>query len=133
MKHVHHDMIVEWAADPSREVEFLVEEPYFESSSWMTVKRPAWNPKEKYRFKPEAPKYIVVNGVNVPEPVREKLEYECTYWLASTTEGEPFQIRAKILADTLMNFWLSLGLIHLTREAAQTHIDAMLLPSRTDK
>ena len=128
MKHVHHDMIVEWAKDTSRVVQ-----RYYGGGVWLDEKSPQWFPNDKYRFKPAEPKYIVVNGVNVPEPVRWGLEYECTYWVASIAEGEPFQIRAKTLEDTSMNRWLSLGLIHPTREAAQAHIDAMLLPSRSDK
>jgi hypothetical protein len=131
MKHVHHDMIVEWAADPSQEVEFLVKEPYFESSSWMTIKRPTWNPEEKYRFKPAEPKYIVVNGVNVPEPVREPLKECQQFWLADICESA--QLVNWYCSSETHARWLSLGLIHLTREAAQAHIDAMLLPSRTDK
>ena len=128
MKHVHHDMIVAWAADPSRVVEI-----FCISGKWRETSVPSWASHHLYRFKPAEQKYIVVNGINVPEPVRWGLEYECTYWVASVAEGEPFQIRAKTLADTSMNGWLRLGLIHLTREAAQAHIDAMLLPSRSDK
>lgn len=129
MKHVHHDMIVEWAKDTSRVVEGEADRGH-----WVTVSNPVWWPHVTYRFKPAEPKYIVVNGANVPEPVRCGLEYECTYWVASIAEGEPVAwIRAKTLGDTSMHRWLRLGLIHLTREAAQAHIDAMLLPSRTDK
>ena len=50
-KHVHHDMIVEWAKDTSRPLEMLIHEPYFAGLSWMLVKCPQWSPKEKYRFK----------------------------------------------------------------------------------
>ena len=131
MKHVHHDMIIEWAADTSRVVEELVKEPYFESSSWMRINNPPWDPKKQYRFKPAEPKYIVVNGVNVPEPVRGKLEDGQEFWLASVINGCPYSYRwDSSFSD---KHWLRLGLIHLTREAAQAHIDAMLLPSRSDK
>lgn len=126
MKHVHHDMIVEWAADPSR----VVESRKFLHHEWTVDPYPKWLPTWQYRFKPEEPKYIVVNGVNVPEPVRVELEKGRLYWLASTSDGIPRQYRWDGFAD---RYWLSFGLIHLTKEAAQTHIDAMLLPSRTDK
>ena len=128
MKHVHHDMIIEWAKDPSRVVEIRGVDWV-----WRETVAPTWGTQNEYRFKPAESKFITVNGIQVPEPVRWGLEYECTYWVASVAEGEPFQIRAKTLADTSMNGWLSLGLVHLTREAAQAHIDAMLLTSRTDK
>ena len=125
MKHVHHDMIVAWAADPSRVVEVETD------TGWQVINTPVWRADSEYRFKPEEPKYIVVNGVNVPEPVRLELEDAQLYWLASTSDGRPRQYRWDSTFGE--RCWLSLGLIHLTREAAQTHIDAMLLPSRTDK
>lgn len=126
MKHVHHDMIVEWAADPSRVVQ-----RYYGAGVWFDERSPQWYPNDKYRFKPAEPKFIVVNGVNVPEPVREPLEDGQEYWLASPINGSPYSYRwDSTFSD---RHWRSLGLIHLTREAAQTHIDAMLLPSRTDK
>ena len=128
MKHVHHDMIVEWAKDTSRAVQ-----GYYPDGGgvWLDEAFPKWHPNNKYRFKPEEPKYIVVNGVNVPEPVRDGLEYGCEYWLASTSFGTS----CSYYWDGTFSGkrWRSLGLIHLTSEAAQAHIDAMLLPSRTDK
>ena len=127
MKHVHHDMIVAWAADPSRVVEVRVKG----TDEWLISHDPVWRDYLLYRFKPAEPKYIVVNGVNVPEPVRLELEDAQLYWLASTSDGRPRQYRWDSTFGE--RCWLSLGLIHLTKEAAQAHIDAMLLPSRSDK
>ena len=126
MKHVHHDMIVEWAADPSRVIEVRGVE-----GTWSKTTAPSWATHIEYRFKPAEPKYIVVNGVNVPEPVREPLECGQEYWLAGTSVGGPCVYHWD--GSFSDRCWLPLGLIHLTREAAQAHIDAMLLPSRTDK
>ena len=127
MKHVHHDMIVEWAADPSR----VVQSRRLDHHGWAVDPCPQWLPYWQYRFKPAEPKYIIVNGIQVPEPVRGGLENDQHYWLAN-----PMQCYISeglwTPTDTEIR-WLSLGLIHLTREAAQAHIDAMLLPSRTDK
>lgn len=125
MKHVHHDMIVAWAADTSRVVEVETD------TGWQVINTPVWTADSEYRFKPAEPKFIIVNGVNVPEPVRELLE-----------DGEKFWVADPSAYDLYGGWWaskaleiqcLSRGLIHLTREAAQAHIDAMLLPSRTDK
>jgi len=125
MKHVHHDMIVEWAKDTSRVVQKCM------YGTWSDDPDPKWNPDYKYRFKPAEPRLIVVNGVNVPEPVRESLTDEQTYWLADPTLH---YVKSGLwTATTTELHWLSLGLVHLTREAAQAHIDAMLLPSRSDK
>jgi hypothetical protein len=127
MKHVHHDMIVAWAKDTSRVVEIRGVD-----WAWRETVAPTWGTQNEYRFKPAEPKkYIVVNGVNVPEPVREPLRDGQEYWVASTGFTE-----ARIYSwyDSVSEIrWLSLGLIHLTREAAQAHIDAMLLPSRSDQ
>ena len=125
MKHVHHDMIVAWAADPSRVVEVETD------TGWQVINTPVWTADSEYRFKPEEPKYIVVNGVNVPEPVREPLKNDQNYWVA---DPSAYDIYGGWWASKALEIQcLSRGLIHLTREAAQTHIDAMLLPSRTDK
>ena len=127
MKHAHHDMIVAWAADPSRTVERY--SPVI--GRWVRESCPAWHPYYQYRFKPAEPRFIIVNGMPVPEPVREPLKDVQMYWIANTMYLEPV---SEFFIDTnYQRRWLSLGLIHLTREAAQAHIDAMLLPSRTDK
>ena len=124
MKHVHHDMIVEWVKDTSRVVQRLNRF----TNTWIDEGWPNWYPGCVYRFEP---KHIIVNGVNVPEPVREPLKDGQQFCFA-----DPTQINlwigswANTAAEKRM---LSLGLIHLTREAAQAHIDAMLLPSRSDK
>ena len=126
MKHVHHDMIIEWAKDTSRVVEIRGVE-----GTWRETTAPSWATHIEYRFKPAEPKFIVVNGVNVPEPVREPLKEGELFWLASTSFGSPCSYYWDgTFSDKR---WLPLGLIHLTEEAAQAHIDAMLLPSRTDK
>jgi hypothetical protein len=127
MKHIHHDMIVEWAKDISR----VVQSSHYSEDIWYNEDVPIWHPRKKYRFKPAEPKFIVVNGIQVPEPVRGELEEDQSVWLADTSLAIPCRINW--LDATAHTRWLSLGLIHLTREAAQAHIDAMLLPSRTDK
>ena len=124
MKHVHHDMIVEWVKDTSRVVQRLNRF----TNTWIDEGWPNWYPGCVYRFEP---KHIVVNGVNVPEPVREPLEDGQRCWLVDISASMPTVLYWHDNAHH--KHWLSLGLIHLTREAAQAHIDAMLLPSRSDK
>ena len=126
MKHVHHDMIIEWAKDTSRVVEVETD------TGWQVINTPVWRADSEYRFKPAEPKYIIVNGVNVPEPVREPLEEGQSYWLVECYMRK-FSEMDWHNSPHHKRWLLSLGLIHLTKEAAQTHIDAMLLPSRTDK
>lgn len=47
MKHVHHDMICEWAKNPTRKVEFLSEDGEWGSCTHNT---PIWHPESQYRF-----------------------------------------------------------------------------------
>ena len=52
-KHIHYDMIVEWAANPSRVVEincFV--------GGWEVEPNPTWREDEEYRFKPEEPERV---------------------------------------------------------------------------
>ncbi len=128
MKHVHHDLIQEWIKDTSR----VVERRRLPSHSWAIDIDPEWHPAHLYRFKPAEQKYILVNYVSVPEPVREPLIEGQEFWVAGVTSS---WVGAHNWRGTYSGHveWLSLGLIHLTREAAQAHIDAMLLPSRSDK
>lgn len=127
MKHVHHDIIQEWIKDISRTIQWSPD-----GVNWTDVQGdpPLWSPYAKYRFKPEAQKFITVNGVNVPEPVRKELKRGQEYWLALVATGHP---TVYSWHPQWHNGYLTLGIIHLTKEAAQIHIDAMLLPSRTDK
>ena len=127
MKHVHHDMIIEWAKDTSRVVEVRTKS----GEEWFISEAPEWRKDCRYRFKPAEPKYIVVNGIRVPEPVREPLGHDYMYWVA---DPSAYDIYGGWWASKALEIQcLSRGLIHLTKEAAQAHIDAMLLPSRTDK
>ena len=52
-KHIHYDMIVEWAANPSRVVEIncFVD-------GWEVEPNPTWREDEEYRFKPEEPERV---------------------------------------------------------------------------
>ena len=47
MKHVHYDMIVAWAADPSRVVQVY----YPISKTWESTPSPEWREDRQYRFK----------------------------------------------------------------------------------
>ena len=51
VKHKHHDMIVAWAANPSRVVE------YYDVSgdTWHSIRTLIWDCSTRYRFKGEPP------------------------------------------------------------------------------
>ena len=65
-RHIHYDMIVKWAANPSRVVEQLAEE--MDEPEWEVDSYPTWNPWCKYRFKPEEPERVFpVTSLGVKE------------------------------------------------------------------
>ena len=77
-RHVHHDMIVEWAKDPSRVVEYFDEDLL----KWVDCadseqECPIWDKNTKYRFKPVEPERTFhVTSLTVDELLET---YEDTY------------------------------------------------------
>ena len=46
--HKHAEMILEWALDTSRKLEFRSHK----AGPWMDIEEPSWNTEYEYRFKP---------------------------------------------------------------------------------
>lgn len=71
------------------------------------------------------PKTININGIEVPEPAREPLKEEQQYWFvyidASRSQGQ-----SRWDDDPIDYTRLDMGIIHLTKEAAETHAKALL-------
>lgn len=79
---------------------------------------------ENFRIKP---KTININGHEVPEPVRAPLEVGQEYYLAIPTDpSSKLFMHYRWEGCIVDEKWLSRGLIHLTREAAETHTKALL-------
>ncbi len=90
------------------------------------LKHPEWYENFEYRRKPRT---ITVNGIEVPEPIREEPKVGEKYFLVN------------LASPTLVNYyswshhrddneWLNKGLVHLTEEAAIAHAKALLAPSQ---
>lgn len=89
---------------------------------WSDANAPlAFNPNKQYRRKPRT---VRIGTFDVPAPVREPLGYGALYWLADITNDAP--VSYKWHNDGTDLRYLAAGLIHLTKEAAQIHIDALL-------
>jgi len=86
---------------------------------------PMWVLEYEYRRKP---KTIRIGEFDVPEPAREPLKHGEQYLVACTSGVA----RCYWNNDDSDWQWLADGLIHLTREAAQTHVDALLSFTRKD-
>jgi hypothetical protein len=75
----------------------------------------------------EPPRTITVNGVEVPEPLREPPENGTFVWVVSPSgEIEIYKWDGKKDLVRALNF----GLLHLTESAASAHFEAMIKPSR---
>ncbi len=83
--------------------------------------------KHKFRIKPET---MSINGHEFPAPAREPVQKGQVYFLADICHHAlTTHIWTECSADTL---WLERGLIHLTREAAIAHAEALLSFTRSD-
>ncbi|KJF76491.1 hypothetical protein UA45_18385 [Morganella morganii] len=75
----------------------------------------------EYRLKP---RFIDINGHQVPEPVRKPLEIGDRYWVITLEYGACSHVWTG--SDQEIYCWIARGLIHLTEEAANIHIAALL-------
>ena len=82
----------------------------------------------RYRVKPAT---ITVNGIEVPEPMRERPPSGTRYFAASLARDD--------LASPLVwddddqdRIMLSRGVAHLTKDAAIAHAEAMIAPSKRE-
>ena len=95
---------------------------HHESNTWDECGGdPIFSQEFEYRRRPRT---ININGFEVPEPVRDPLKRRQEYWIVSISEGSPYTFCWG--NDSVDTKYLKSGLIHLTEEAAQLHIDALL-------
>ena len=66
-----------------------------------------------------------INGIEIPEPIREAPEIGTEFWVACT---HPNIVDYKHTWTGSRQFYplLSLGIMHATKEAAQLHKEALL-------
>lgn len=76
----------------------------------------------EYRLKP---RYIDINGHQVPEPVRESVTGDILY-IADTTLKPGGNLRLQWTGHDVDMRLLNSGLLHTTKEAAEAHIAALL-------
>jgi hypothetical protein len=77
------------------------------------------------------PRTITVNGIEVPEPVRNRPDEGDELWAADVTaddDGAPVRLFVWF-DDGFDNRIFRRGLIHRTREAAEAHVRALLAAS----
>jgi hypothetical protein len=82
----------------------------------------AFSSHYKYRRKP---KTIIINGIEVPEPVRHRLDPKVEFYIPELNV-EKLYVRSFWSNHAKDYIWLQRGIIHLTAEAAEIHAKALL-------
>lgn len=122
MGHIHAAAMAEYAKDamdtdkPWERWEFSLNN---ERSYTPLHKHPSWGADRKYRRKA---KTILINGHEVPEPCRTPLKYGEVYWALAFLCGTT---RLCWRDDDIDTSYLENGVIHLTKEAAEKHFNAL--------
>ena len=122
MGHIHAAAMAEYAKDaletdmPWERWEFSKTGRDYDSLH----EHPSWNPDIKYRRKP---KVILINGYEVPEPHRKPLEIGDAYWTFTFFFAGVTGIYWE--GDSEDHNAFKNGFIHLTKEAAEKHHNAL--------
>ena len=123
MGHIHAAAMAEYAKDaaetdmPWERWEISITESGDEYRKLLG--HPEWAVTRKYRRKP---KVVLINGHEVPEPHRTPLKGGEEYWTLSLVCGAT-SLRWE---DDYTDFvYLKNGLVHLTKEAAEKHFNAL--------
>ena len=128
VSHVHAASMLQYAEDaagtdkPWERWEFrdYACQPSFEPLE----QHPGWTTTTAYRRKLPVPKTFFINDFKIPEPTRVALEYGTKYWCIQSSI--PSISVCTWTGDEVDRFRLDKGIVHLTREAAQLHTDALL-------
>ena len=121
MGHIHAAAMAEYAKDaletvkPWERWEFSCQKQEYKTL-W---DHPTWHEKNKYRRKP---KVILINGHEVPEPCRTPLKDGEVYWTISIVGGSTSSLWQ---GDVIDFGCLENGFVHLTKEAAEKHFNAL--------
>ena len=121
MGHIHAVAMAEYAKDAA-ETDMPWELWEFSTSSQdykPLHKHPSWGEGNKYRRKP---KVILINGHEVPEPHRTPLKNAEEYWALSHFRNVTCTHWQDDGSDS---HFLENGFIHLTKEAAEKHFNAL--------
>ena len=128
--HIHAALMAQYAQDAAETDKPWERWEFFRNGQWLTMPDdPVWIPHFQYRRKPKA---ILINGFEVPEPMREAPETGTRYWAADLSAGS-MTTDFCWADDKVDNNCLRCGICHTTKEAAEAHANALLSFTRSDK
>ena len=121
MGHVHAAAMAEYAKDATEtDMPWKRWEVTTHRGAWVALfGHPYWKEESEYRRKP---KVILINGYEVPEPHRVPLEIYDVYWTFTFVGGV---INLYWSDDSECRNALKNGFVHLTKEAAEKHYEAI--------
>lgn len=126
--HPHAELMAQYAEDArTHERPWLLWESANKDVGWSTCPcNPSWQVDRQYRRKPRT---IIINGHEVPDPLREiPPPGSAVYW-PDIADGE--HVAKHALVGSMLDWpcltrLRSRGLLHLTRDAAEQHARALL-------
>jgi hypothetical protein len=124
MKHKHAELMMQYAQDAMETDKPWERWEIFIKDSWRDLGECFFFAKEEeYRRKPKMLSVTLANGevVSWPEPVKE-LRSGDDYWYIGASGGAHFD--SYQICDT-ENKIICMGVVHLTREAAEQHSHAL--------
>ena len=123
MTHIHAKLMAQYAEDAAE-----TDKPWERwESSYQNQEydslfgHPLWAADVKYRRKP---KVILINGHEVPEPHRTPLKIGEVYWTITFFGGGGVTCW-RWTGSTEDEIYLKNGFVHLTKEAAEKHFNAL--------
>ena len=126
MKHIHAELMMAYAKDAMETDEPWLRWEFYHriEKCWKQFKfdHPAWHLEDQYRRKA---KTIKINGIKVPEPMREAPEVGQGYHVVNLLNIERTDSFVWEGFDCEQG-WLDSGLCHSTKDAAYDHASALL-------
>jgi len=127
-QHPHRESIIKWHScsdDDKKRWEYQWKDNGTAEwiDNWMSCRSPEWSEKYNYRLCPRTCKITLQNGdvLEYPEPVREYLVDGDIYYAVSE-----YEIIEKTWYESDRDYcFLDFGLIHLTEQAAQQHLEVL--------
>lgn len=123
-QHVHAKEMMQYAEDATKTDKPWELWEYIDYMGWRNLStHPTWLTGAKYRRKPE---YIDINGFKVPKPVTSLLEEGKLYYSPVITTRDDADF-SNLWRNSILDYRrLRAGLVHLTKEAAEIHAEALL-------
>lgn len=131
--HIHAELMLEYGKDAliSRKPWLLWQKNYNKVGWEDLTEHPGWSIACSYRRKPRT---MLINGYEVPEPLRVAPEEGTQVYVASIYAKEGEEVGYKWGNNKpVLAVYLARGLLHLTAEASRLHAKAMLSFTTTEK